>query len=82
MFVSTLVCSLTCIRDECPAMEIHLSANGDTDESGARVTVEGRLYPHEINNGNSVRPHALRADESATKLSSLNEDRCNIGVCL
>jgi hypothetical protein len=30
-----LVCSLTGTKDECPVMEIHLRANGDTDESGA-----------------------------------------------
>ncbi len=33
--VSTSVCSLSGTRDDCPAMENHLRANGDTDESGA-----------------------------------------------
>ena len=81
---STLVCSLTGTRDECPVMEIHLRANGDTDESGAWVLVEGRLYPRG-DKGNSVRPHYRYismllsitecAIEKATELSSLNEDR-------
>ena len=50
--------------------------------------VEGRLYPRG-DKGNSVRPHyrhistllsiTERAIEKATELSSLNEDRYNIG---
>ncbi len=35
--VSMSVCSLSGTRDDCPAMENHLRANGDTDESEAQV---------------------------------------------
>jgi hypothetical protein len=34
--VSWSVCSLSGTRNDCPAMENHLRANGDTDESGAQ----------------------------------------------
>ncbi len=54
--VSTLVCLLSGTSDDCPVMEHHIRANGDTDESAARVLVDCQLYPC-VFNRNSVQPH-------------------------
>ena len=68
--VSTSVCSLSGTRDDRPAMENHLRANGDTDESGAQGRATELFSSKRID---TISVCAMRATIGGTSVGSYGD---------